>query len=126
MSEPKAIKGRGEAKRLNLSAPQEFWTTPETELVLMAGGCGAGKTGDKFVPDRLLGLSILAACVIHDFRYATATCYADKTRADLEFLDNMLRIINQESFWLFRIPRRHWAMNYYQAVAEFGKPEGIK
>ena len=57
-------------------------------------GCGSDHAMFDFVPDTIYGLSIKEACCPHDFRYSIGGEDADKYIADLEFLGNMLTIIN--------------------------------
>lgn len=55
--------------------------------------CGAGKSGDKFVPDTLLGLSISVACWIHDRCFSTMRhTWKNFYLANLIFYKNATRI----------------------------------
>lgn len=106
----------------SISVPETFWGFDETELAVFTNGCGPRGFGDKIVPDKLLFLSVKAACIIHDFSYNMGETPDDKQRADFTFLYNMLRIINTKSkFWPFKMIRRRLALAYYDAVAEFGE-----
>ena len=102
--------------------PDNFWGFDEVELAVFTNGCGPRGFGDKIVPDKLLFLSVKAACIIHDFSYNMGETPEDKNRADFNFLVNMLHIINAKSrFWPFKMIRRRLALAYYDAVSEFGE-----
>jgi len=90
------------------------------EIDAITGGCGPGNgVGDRFVPDRILFLSIFDACRIHDFMYRFGVDINDKREADRVFLNNMVRIIVDHGGWLWWI--RLWiARWYYSAVKYFG------
>lgn len=105
-------------KECNLDVPKEFWNYDNATLAMMTNGCGPGKLGDFLVPDTLWGVSIKAACIIHDFMYCIGETELDKTKADKRFKHNMLQIINKKSkIWILKVLRRHRAMLYYDAVA---------
>lgn len=116
-----------EITKLGLTAPNSFFETDSATLAMMAGGCGPGKIGDWLVPDTVYGLSIKAACFIHDYMYAIGTTSQEKETADQIFLNNMLLIIGKETTTLPFIGRhlrslRRWrAMTYYNAVVEGGE-----
>jgi hypothetical protein len=106
-----------------LVAPVEYWQMPEEERNLIAGGCGPGGFGDALVPDTLWGLSVRAACEIHDWMYHFGESIDDKRLADRLFLDNMVSIIcTKTKNWILRKLRLQRAWAYYQAVAKFGGP----
>lgn len=86
-----------------------------------SNGCGDKATA-KIVPDTIYGLSIFEACRRHDWAYCIGTTDEDKQIADFEFLQNLLRIINEHEKWYYP----HWlarrrAMSYYDAVVRFGE-----
>lgn len=111
---------------LGLTAPDSFFKTDNATLAMMAGGCGPGKIGDWLVPDTVYGLSIKAACFIHDYMYAIGTTPQEKEIADQIFLNNMLLIIGRKTTTFpvigkqLRTLRRWRAMSYYSAVVEGG------
>ena len=106
-----------------LYAPEEFWECSPEMLkgIIGKGGCGPGRIGDKLVPDKLLGLSILWCCSIHDWMFAVGTTEEDRREADRVFLNNMLRLIDSaNSGWLTTALRRRMALFYYRKVANYG------
>ena len=83
-------------------------------------GCGSG-WNEKLVPDTIFFLSIRRACCIHDDRYSRGGVEANKELADIEFLENMLTIIdNYKRWWYPHFLARHRAMSYYDAVVRAG------
>lgn len=105
-----------------LFAPPQFKASID-DLVDICNGCGAAGAKFDFVPDRIFGTDISAACIIHDFMYHEGRTIEDKDEADRVFLNNLLRIIARENKWykpvmLMRIRAR----NYYRAVKYFGGP----
>ena len=106
---------------LNLRAPDSFWGATEEEVDKHTGGCGPGRKGDALVPDKLLWLSIKAACRIHDWEYHIGETWEDKRLADLNFLINMLEINYKRSNNRFiRWLRDHLAFRYFLAVYYYG------
>lgn len=103
-----------------LSSPEYKNLTPEKKAKI-CNGCGA-KSGISswLVPNTMYGLSVLPACQIHDFDYFAGKTIEDKEKADRVFLNNMVRIIEQDgSAWLSWLRRRR-AKKYYIAVRDFG------
>jgi hypothetical protein len=97
--------------------------TPENYEEHRGCSCGSEKARFDYVPDTVWGLSIKAACCIHDFMYGAGRSQWDKERADRIFLENMLAIIAANTKWgwlLWLRKQRAWA--YYQAVVRFGGP----
>lgn len=100
------------------------------QLVIPAGydphtgcSCGSEKAAFDYVPDTIYGLSIKAACCIHDYMYSVGTSHWDKERSDRIFLENMLHIIAiNTSSRILRWLRKQRAWTYYQAVVRFGGP----
>jgi len=106
-----------------LWAPKEYWLALPEQRAEIAGGCGPGGIGDWFVPDTLWGLSVKPACQIHDWMYHFGENLEDKKQADRVFLNNMVRIINdQTGNRILRSLRLHRAATYYRAVKRFGGP----
>lgn len=84
--------------------------------------CGAGGSGDKIVPDRILGLSVSAPCFIHDncFELAEAN-WNDFRIANSVFITNLLSVIRwrSDSVALSHL-RNHIAIDYYDMVDTVG------
>lgn len=59
---------------------------------------------------------------IHDRRYATGTTRQDRQEADLEFLTNVIRVIEFEYPWWhpFRYINKRRAVRYYNYLRAFG------
>jgi len=102
-----------EIKSLNLDVPKEFHTMDEPTLLMLMGGCGPGKFGDYFVPDTVYGMSIKAACAVHDLEYSIGK---DKVKADDRFLVNMRKIVDRSRFYLLKLLRQRRVLKYYWAV----------
>lgn len=84
-------------------------------------GCGADNASFDFVPDKIYGLPIGKACCIHDDRYDRGGTAQDKINADLEFLQNMITIIDGYKKWYYpTFLARRRAMDYYEAVVRCG------
>ena len=108
---------------LRLFAPESYWNATDDERNAVVGGCGPGGIGDWLVPDTVYFLSIKEACKIHDWMYAFGETAEDKVEADEVFLNNMIRIIDAETWfdwvkWL----RKKRAYKYYWAVKNLGGP----
>lgn len=109
---------------MKLISSKAYKRATEEEKKLICNGCGKRGLGGWLVPDTLYGLSIEEACNIHDFDYHEGETWEDKKRADANFLSNMLIIINSKTGFFHKLLaplRRIRAMNYYNAVKEFGK-----
>ena len=98
-----------------LKAPQSYWDASRKMIESIAGGCGPGGVGDWLIPDTNWGLSIRPACEIHDWMYYEGETQEEKDMADLIFLDNMLTLVKNGT-WFLKIPRDHRAFVYYEAV----------
>lgn len=105
-----------------LYAPKEYWQLTADAKKLICNGCGTSGWKGRLVPSHLLWLSIKEACDIHDYMYHVGVTLDDKDEADRVFLNNMLRIVEGQSIWFLRRPRRHMAMDYYGSVRDFGGP----
>ena len=108
-----------QASKYFLHAPPIFFLLSEDELDEY--GCGAGKAGDKFVPDTMYGLSVKVCCIIHDLDWSEACTIPDIERANERFLVNLIRFINGESSPILKQLRRYRALLYYAAVEDIGK-----
>jgi hypothetical protein len=112
-------------RRAGLSAPRTYWAATSAVRAKNCNGCGTGGWKGSLVPDTIWGLSITAACNIHDWTYAEGCTADDKDRADLTFLANMLALIDDaaELSIVSRLlaPLRRWrAWHYYEAVRYAG------
>lgn len=88
-----------------------------------SNGCGAEGARFDFVPDSIYGVSIFEACRIHDWAYFKGRNNDDKERADREFLNNLLRLIEANNKWYYpTMLARRRALKYYEAVVVFGGP----
>lgn len=105
-----------------LFAPSGYWGLTEQAKKEICNGCGSSQSKFDFVPDNILGLNINEACNIHDYMYYIGVTIEDKKKADRALLNNLLRIIDLESCWLLKRPRRFIAYGYYDAVKKFGGP----
>ena len=81
-------------------------------------GCGSGWNA-AIVPDSWFGIDFTIPCAIHDEMYAVGKTIEDKDEADRVFLNNMLRIANEQSC-LLRGIGRFLARRYYNTVVNFG------
>lgn len=98
---------------------------PDNYKLLPSCACGRSGWRGELVPDSILGVSVKAACCIHDYMYTFPRDAGEDYRAhaDRVFLNNMLRIIEDKSSWaLVRFARRSVAYAYYLAVKNFGGP----
>ncbi len=83
-------------------------------------GCGTG-WNEKIVPDSIYWLNIQPVCCIHDWRYGQGGDEAAFHRANLEFLENLLAVIEAvDKWWYPTTLARNRAMTYYNAVEELG------
>jgi hypothetical protein len=111
------------SKKLKLYAPKEYWNAidAKTDISSIINGCGTTDWKGELIPESLLGLSITPACNIHDWMYYYGETYQDKEEADRVFLNNMVRIINNDSDNVFlKKARLAEAKVYYEAVKNFG------
>lgn len=103
-----------------LSVPPQFWETWEATKK-DCNGCGSG-WNTKIVPDYIYRLNIRIVCCIHDRRYEIGGTEQDRKDADLEFLVNLLRVINNHRgiFYMHFLARKR-ALKYYEAVVRAGE-----
>ena len=84
--------------------------------------CGAG-TGfqEKIVPDTMWGLSISAACHIHDFCWEMADAkWSNFHQSNSMFLHNLMAIIRARSNSFTRMLRNYRAITMFDAVDMVG------
>jgi len=104
-----------------LYAPSAYWLYDQKELADLVNGCGPDGWKNELIPDHLLWVSIEEACNIHDFMYVFGVTEADREEADRVFLNNMLRIVEEQSkCWTTRFIRRKLALHYYSVVRDMG------
>lgn len=104
-----------------LYAPESYWGYPKDLIGEIVNGCGPAGWKTRFIPDRILGTNISAACNIHDFMYHFGQTEADREEADRVFLNNLMRIVEADSRNFFtRWLRRKMVLYYYSAVRDMG------
>lgn len=121
-----------------LQGPADYFAADDLERFTICNGCGSAKAKFDFVPDSILGLKISPVCNIHDWRYAKGHTEEDRLKADREFLDNLLTLIEHHAEaeiaahqgwqWMpyraaqrtLRFARRYRAQSYYTAVRDLG------
>ena len=107
----------------NLAAPKSFWDSTDSIRKNLTGGCGSGRIGDFFVPDRIYCLKITAACIIHDWCFLVWNSKEGFIQANNLFKNNIIRIIQQtKSNRIIKKLRFQRSRLYYQAVKYFGEP----
>lgn len=105
-----------------LAASSEFWKLLPAAIAEISHGCGPGSGWkEDLIPDSILGVSILPACIVHDCEYFLGMTAQDKELADINFLENMLHIVAAESrFFAMKWIRRRIVFDYYSAVVDGG------
>jgi len=105
-----------------LWAPSKYWALSTDKKDTICNGVGPRGYG-FLIPDTIWGLRVTEAADIHDYMYYAGTALRDKTKADDVFLNNMVRIIEEGTWWnwLKRL-RCHRAKWMYKAVKHFGGP----
>jgi hypothetical protein len=106
-----------------LFAPSSFKKSSISSLELICNGCGAANAKFDFVPDRIYGTSISAACSIHDFMYHEGQTIEDKEEADRVFRNNMYRLVDIDCKLKWYKPKflmRKRVQVYYKMVDCFG------
>ena len=104
-----------------LFAPESYWNLHSEVKVVLTNGCGTGGWKSWIIPNRMWFLDIEEACNIHDYMYAIGETEEDRYEADMAFLNNLVRLINEGSRLLAPLRRRR-ALKYYEAVHAFGGP----
>ncbi len=107
-----------------LYAPTSFLLAPIHELRKIISGCGNNQSKLDFIPDKVLGVYLGDACIIHDWMYEEGYTIEDKEEADRVFLNNLLRIIAKSKKRIYRpkVLLRFLVKRYYNAVCIFGGP----
>ncbi len=105
-----------------LWAPDEYWNLPPEEKKDICNGVGPRVFG-YLIPDTIWLLNVSEAADIHDYMYHVGKNLDDKNRADEIFLNNMIRIIEKETWWNWvKKCRCRRARMMYKAVKYFGEP----
>ena len=99
--------------------PESYINATDEERAAVCNGCGTTGWKGKLVPDAIWGLCVTPACQVHDWMYHLGQTEQDKDEADMVFMRNLIRLINEAGGWLASI-RRYRATTYYNAVAEAG------
>ena len=84
---------------------------------------GAGARNDwrsAFIPNTIYGLDCTEVFNVHDYAYHIGKTIDDKKRADFDMLRNLITLINSTGNIFTRWLRRIRAIDYYNAVSEFG------
>lgn len=88
-------------------------------------GCGADRAKFDYVPDSVFFLvSIRLACCIHDMGYDIGGTEEDKQAADVELMQNIIKLIEAygaSRWWFPTSLARYRAVTYYTAVNLGGK-----
>src|SRR3990172_1941758 len=108
-----------------LSCPESYLLASEAERREVCNGCGFAGAKFDFIPDTIWGMPICPACDIHDWQYHEGNTNEDKAVADRTFMNNLLRLIEQQDAWIGRLLkplRRRRTLKYYEAVVVFGGP----
>lgn len=118
MTEKEVLNGRNRARKLNLSAPEEYWTMPAAMLAKICNGYGPD-AWPQTCRDILTWIyrNMPVSSQIHDVRYDYSDGSADgRLAADAEMLKNMIKEVKDAyPLWkVWRIGRR---------LTELGKAE---
>lgn len=107
---------------IDLAAPESFWDYLDIDKSDMVNGCGPSGFGDFLIPNKVYGLSIKPACMIHDWMFTIFNCEKGFKVANQVFFDNMNRINkkNTKSNFLWWLRKRR-IMKYFLAVKYFGR-----
>lgn len=105
-----------------LFAPSGYWSLTKWERYKICNQAGPKGYG-WLVPDTIWGLDIGDAADIHDYMYHFGKTIDDKNEADRVFLNNMIRIIlNETRYKVLQWLRLKRAQKYFNAVCLFGGP----
>ena len=109
--------------KIELYAPEEYWRLSEEERSTYRCGPGRGIL-EQIIPEFILGVCITPACAIHDFMYREGKASdEDKHNADLVFLNNIVRLIEESTkYKVVLYPRLLFGFLYYWFVKVFGGP----
>jgi len=100
----------------------QFWELNFKQLLEIWNGIGAaGSAWNILIPSTFYGLNMDLPSLPHDVEYKLGQSEEDRKIADDNYLENMYKLIEQESCWLLKWPRRRRAYKYYLSVRVFGK-----
>jgi len=100
-----------------LEAHPSFLKAELDLLLKVTNGCGAAGAKFDFVPDKIWGLLIIFACIIHDWDYYRGKNKKHKRAADIRFLINMILItLDHGGSWWKKTLRVERACHYFLAV----------
>jgi len=106
---------------VKLYAPETYWSLAPAVKDALTNGCGTGGWKSLITPNKMWFLDIEEACNIHDYMYLVGETEEDRHEADIVFLNNLVRLINNGSRIMAPLRRRR-ALKYYEAVHAFGGP----
>lgn len=110
-----------------LYASASFLAAEISEITDVVNGCGSSNAMFDFVPDSIYGMYIGYCCFVHDWGYYEGHDILDKEESDRIFLNNMLRMIDNDCPWYApKFLLRLRAKTYYNAVRYFGGPSFFK
>ena len=93
--------------------------TPEQRAKICNGAGAAGAWYNFLIPNTFYGLDCREAFDRHDYAYHVGKTPQQRTLADLQMLNNLLRLVDTAEGWHNRMLaplRRRRALKYYEAV----------
>lgn len=118
-----------EPHRLYIEVPAALDEDLKNHDVLMyINGCGSIHGITSGITElKIDGVCIIAACIIHDFRYNRGETLSDKINADVEFLNNVNKILsNHHSHYTINVERRQLRFNEALILFKFVHVYGFK
>jgi len=101
---------------IKLNAPDSYYRLDPEIKKLICNGMGAKDSAlAKLIPNTMYFLDVTEAANIHDYEYSIGESSNDKKRADRNFFENLLIIIN-DAGGILAFFRRRRALKYYEAV----------
>lgn len=98
------------------------------DALMYINGCGSIHGITSGITElKIDGICIIAACIIHDFRYKYGQTLSDKVEADVEFLSNINSIITKHpSNYTVNVERRQLRFNEALIIFKFVHVYGFK
>lgn len=118
-----------EPHRTYLKVPEELdEDLKNNDVLTYINGCGSIHGITSGITElKVDGVCIIAACIIHDFRYNKGQVLSDKIDADVEFLHNVnLIIANHPSHYTINVERRQLRFNEALILFKFVHVYGFK